>query len=101
MTADSGSGCLVDRLFAAIDRLEVALEASRVQAAEAGAAAAVLKAMADDRAALAARLDAAQVRAAKLEAAAAAAGVDREVADAARAVREALRGGEARGGETG
>jgi hypothetical protein len=88
MTADSPSAGLTERLNAALDRLEVALETTQQRLAEADEAAAVLQAMTADRAALAARLDDARARAASLETAASDA--DDEVAVAAKAVRDAL-----------
>jgi hypothetical protein len=89
MTSDSSpSACLVERLNAALDRLEVALSACETRLDDARDASAALSAMADDRSTLAAALDVARARAAALEAAASRA--DAEVAVAAGAVRDAL-----------
>jgi hypothetical protein len=90
MTADSPAppGCLVDRLHAALDRLEIALDATAARLREADTASLVLKAMEQDRAALAAELDKARSRASSRSRAAVAA--EAEVAAAARAVRDAL-----------
>lgn len=88
MSSDPSSASLTARLSAALDRLEVALEAAQGRLADVDATAAVLQAMTEDRAALAAKLDEARSRAAALEAAASAA--DDKVAVAAKAVREAL-----------
>jgi hypothetical protein len=88
MTTNSPSGGLVGRLNAALDRLEIALEASEAKIDAADEAAAAFHAMTADRAALAERIDTARARAAALEAAAL--NADAEVAAAAKAVAEAL-----------
>lgn len=90
MTAESYSGCLVDRLNTALDRLEIALETCESRLKDAAAASAALHAMADDRSMLAARIDEARGRASALEAAAV--GSDPGIAAAAKAVRDALLG---------
>ncbi len=95
MTADSFSGCLVDRLNTALDRLEISLEACEGRLREAASASAMLHAMADDRSLMAARIDDARVRASALEAAAV--GADPGIAAAAKAVRDSLLGVAGRG----
>jgi hypothetical protein len=88
MPADSSSACLVERLNSALDRLEIALETTAIRLREAEAASLVLKAMEEDRAALAVELDKARARVAARGKSAAAA--EAAAAAAARAVKEAL-----------
>jgi len=79
---------LVDRLNNALDRLEITLDTYGERLRDADASSAVADAMTQDRAALAAQLDAARTRAAGLESAAEAAEAD--ITAAAQAVRAAL-----------
>jgi hypothetical protein len=95
MAADSPSGCLVDRLNTALDRLEIALETCETRLKRAAEASALFHAMADDRSAMADRIDVAQTRASALEAAAV--GADPGIAAAAREVRNVLLGVAGRG----
>lgn len=79
---------LVDRLGAAIDRLELALDRYAEELREADASAAIVDAMTRDRAALAAELDAERARSAALRRAAETG--EAEVTDAAAAVAAAF-----------
>jgi len=79
---------LVDRLNNAMDRLEITLETYGERMRDADVSSAVADAMTEDRAALAAKLDAARARAEALESAAEAAEAD--IIAAAKAVQAAL-----------